>query len=769
LLFRKDKDIVKTFSREAVRKLRVLSLLALGVLVCAVVFAGCSGSNTPSITLAPASGEALNPGQAVTITAAVAHDTNTEGVTWSLSGLGTLSGNTTTSVVYTAPSAVSATATTTITATSVANSTITATETITVNAVLTITTTSLPAGILGVAYDSFVNAAGAPPPLTWTVTSGSLPPGLTFLSSSTSTSAEITGTPTVLGPSTFTVQVTDTNGATVTQALGITINRPPPLSVATGSLPTGIVDTPYSQTLQASSGVQPYTWSVPPGTLPVGLNLASNGVISGTPLATGTSNFTVKVTDSSTPTPQIATANLSITINPGITDDSKLSGNYAFSVRGFDPNGLFVAAGSFVADGDGNISAGIMDTNDTATLLLAQAFSGTYSIGQNGLGTMTFNITSGGSRTFALSTMANGNANIIEFDDSTGAGTRNSGVLLKQTTSAFSVSSITGGYAFGFVGIDSSKNRSGTAGDFQADGAGHICSTQQANCLLDSDGISGASGSIAITGGAYSVATSGRGTTTITTAHGTSTYAFYVVNSAELLAISIDPFAPGGNPLVSGSILQQASNSGFTATGVFEVTALDASGPTAESQVGLFTGITNAYTLTSDQNTGGTVTPLTGSGGYSITNGRVTLAGSGFQNSPPILYMVSDNEAFIIGTDTAVSFGFIAPQQPQFSLSGTYAGGSLAPVDPAVSNVVSVAIAGSNSFNLTSDISGENGLSQNQASEGTISGQTSRVEVTENGNRVSILYLVSSAEFFALSAPATPSTDPSARVDIFAQ
>jgi hypothetical protein len=765
------KDVVKTFSGEALRKLRALSLCALGILVWAVLFAGCSGNGSLSITLTPASGQTLNPGQTVTITAAVANDTNSQGVTWSLTGPGSLSGNTTTSVVFTAPANVSTTTTATITATSVANSTITATESITVNAVLTITTGSLPAGILLVPYNAFVNASGATPPLTWTVVSGSLPAGLTFLSTSTSTSAQITGTPTVLQTSSFTVQVSDTSGATVTQALSITINKPPPLSVATGSLLSGTVGAAYSQTLQASSGVPPYTWSLTAGTLPVGLALASNGVISGTPAATGTSEFTVQVVDSTKPAAQIASANLSITINPGNTNNSKLSGNYAFSVRGFDPNGLFVAAGSFVADGNGNIASGLMDTNDTATLLLSQSFSGTYSVGQNGLGTMTFNMALGGSRTFAFSVMANSSANMIEFDDSTGGGTRNSGVLMRQTTSAFSTAQITGSYAFGFLGVDSGQNRFGLAGDFQADGTGKFTSG-----LLDSDdAISGPSANVAFTG-AYSVASTGRGTATITTGQGTTSYAFYVVNAAELLVVGIDPFVSGGNPLVSGMILGQTSNSSFSLPSVFELTALDASQSVVEAQVGQFNAISGGFSLTSDQNKGGALTSPAGSGGYTIVNGRVSLSpgttGSGFQNttptSQPVFYMVNDNEAFIIGADPEVSFGFMAQQSGPFtdsSLAGTYAGGSLAPVNPDVSNVVSITVAGSNNLTVTSDISSKNGLSQNQASGGVPSVATNgRVAVAENGNpSAEILYMVTSAQFFAMSG----SGDTTARVDIF--
>jgi Putative Ig domain len=774
LLFRGD--IVTTFSGATLRKLKVLLSVTLGILVWATVFAGCSGSNSLTITLSPASGLSLNPGQTQTITATVANDSTNGGVTWTLSGPGTLSDNEKTTVVYTAPTTLSVTTTATITATSVANSSVIATESITVNAVLTITTTSLPAGTLNVPYNSFVNAAGAPPPFTWSVISGSLPAGLTFLTTSTSSSAEISGTPTLLGTSNFSVQVTDTSGASVTQALSITVNKPPPLSVSTGSLPDGIVNTSYSQNLQANSGTLPYTWSLANGTLlPTGLSLSATGTISGTPIVTGSFTFAVQVQDSSKPNPQIASAILSIRINPGITNNGRLNGNYAFSVRGFDPDGLFVAAGSFVADGQGNISSGITDINNTTTSLLSQTFTGVYFIGQDGLGTLTLNMTTGGSRTFALSMMANGNANIIEFDDSTGGGTRNSGMLLKQSP-PFSTALISGNYAFGLVGIDSSKNRFGEAGNFQAavvNGQGSI-----GGGLLDSDSVSGASGSIAVTGGAYSVASSGRGTITLTTAQGTATYALYVVNSTQLLVVGIDPFAPGGNPLVSGTVLQQSTFS-LVGLGVFEVTGL--SGTTAESQVGQFSATNGSFSLTSDQNSGGTLTTLQGTGAYTVdtTSGRVAFTnGSGFQNSLPVFYLVTTNQSFIIGTDSAVSFGFMAAQSGVpftiASLSGTYSGGSLAPVDSSASNVVSVAVAGASSLTVTQDVSNANGLTQSQ-----VSGTTEVTDAATGrftaalGGISEILYMVSPAPTPPAQGPPSQffqlSTDATARVDIFGQ
>src|SRR5207237_71146 len=85
-------------------------------------------------------------------------------------------------------------------------------------------------------------------------------------------------------------------------------------AITTTTLPGGAQNVAYSTTLAASGGIQPYSWSVASGTLPSGLSLNSGtGVISGTPTATGTSSFTVQVTDANS---QTATQGLSITIAP---------------------------------------------------------------------------------------------------------------------------------------------------------------------------------------------------------------------------------------------------------------------------------------------------------------------------------------------------------------------------------------------------------------------------------------------------------------------
>ena len=152
---------------------------------------------------------------------------------------------------------------------------------------LSITTTSLPAGTLGAAYNETLEASGAQP-ITWALYGGTaLPAGLTL-----SATGVISGTPTAEGSTTFTVRAENDHDYD-TQELTIQVIDLSP-SITTTSLPNGRVGEAYNQTLEAS-GAGPITWTLYGGTtLPAGLNLSATGVISGEPTAMGSTTFTVR-------------------------------------------------------------------------------------------------------------------------------------------------------------------------------------------------------------------------------------------------------------------------------------------------------------------------------------------------------------------------------------------------------------------------------------------------------------------------------------------
>ncbi len=176
----------------------------------------------------------------------------------------------------------------------------------TIAAGLSVTTNSVPNGTAGTAYSTTLAATGGTSPYTWSVSTGTLPAGLTL-----SSAGAITGTPTASGPSTFTAQVKDSASGSATQSYSMTIGAA--LAITTASVPGGTAGTAYpATTLAATGGSSPYTWSVASGsTLPVGLTLSSAGTISGTPTTAGPYTFSIQANDSVSNT---LTQNYSMTV-----------------------------------------------------------------------------------------------------------------------------------------------------------------------------------------------------------------------------------------------------------------------------------------------------------------------------------------------------------------------------------------------------------------------------------------------------------------------
>jgi hypothetical protein len=209
---------------------RSSSLVLLSAAFLAWIFTcACGGSSHPpiSISLSPSSAQ-TDEGQIVNISATLTNDTSNQGVTWTLSGPGSLSNSNDISVRYNAPVSPgggSSSQSATITATSIADDTKQASLQITVNPAPQISQfQSLPNGTQGTAYDQPVSESGGTPPFTWSFFSGAAPNGLTLGSSTGS----ITGTPTGGGTWSFEVQLTDAVGVSTYANLSLTINSDVP-------------------------------------------------------------------------------------------------------------------------------------------------------------------------------------------------------------------------------------------------------------------------------------------------------------------------------------------------------------------------------------------------------------------------------------------------------------------------------------------------------------------------------------------------------------
>ena len=257
---------------------------------------------------------------------------------------------------------------------------------------ITLAPATLPNAQSGTAYSQAVAASGGTAPYAYSVTAGALPSGLALSGGGT-----ISGTPTAGGTFSFTVRATDsstTAGAPFTGVRSYTLTvDAAAVAVAPPTLPGATAGQPYSQTLTASGGNAPYAYAVTAGVLPAGLTLSAGGVLSGTPTAGGTFNFTVRATDSSTGTGPysgtrayaLVVALPTITVAPATLPGPTVGAAYSQTLTasgGTAPYGFAVTSGA--------LPAGL-------SLSTGGALSGTPTAG----GTFTFTVTATDANGFA--------------------------------------------------------------------------------------------------------------------------------------------------------------------------------------------------------------------------------------------------------------------------------------------------------------------------------------------------------------------------------
>ena len=200
--------------------------------------------------------------------------------------------------------------------------------------------------------------------------SSQLPAGLIL---NTLTGA-ISGTPTASG--TFTIQVTDANGAVASTCV-FTINAPPSITCPTN--PMGTQGVPFNTgVLSVTGGTGPFTFSIV-GTLPMGLSLnTSNGTVSGTPTATG--SFTVKATDTNGATATSCTFTINGPIS--ITCPTTTTGTQGVS---FNTGALTVVGGTSpftfsIVGGLTNLPAGLTLNTTTGAVTGTATAAGTFTV-----------------------------------------------------------------------------------------------------------------------------------------------------------------------------------------------------------------------------------------------------------------------------------------------------------------------------------------------------------------------------------------------------
>lgn len=666
---------------------------------------------------------------------------------------------------------------------------------------LSISTTSLPVALSNAKYASpGIVATGGVIPVMWSLVAGSLPPGVAL----SPTSGQITGVipaGTASGNYPFKVQAIDSSlpaGQMAQQQLTIAVQAPQPLAVTTTALPSGTTATAYNLQLQVSGGIPPYTWTLTSGLLPAGLALGVNGILSGVPVLATTSpnQFTVQVQDSQA-VPATVSQPLSLSIVAGSTNgNSLITGPYSFLFNGFDTNGLVMIAGSITADGNGNITSGLEDSNRISGVVPDIPLTGSYSLGSDGRGTMQLIATSPSTKVtlttdYRIVLDSSGTIHFIQNNDITapGVGTDTLGThgegILRPVVGTPTAGTFSGNYSFLFSGQDMSAKPTALGGVIHADGssslipaAGGVSTDLNDNGAFSSQNISGT----------FSVGANNRGAASLLfeipgKSQTTLQFAMYFVSLSDIFFVELDSSGTTQSPIfyrLSGEMIGQSSGVAFANTSLVGTSVATASAVNA-GNASVFAGLLSSSTagtasLAYDENNGGTITSPSPSfsGAYLVaTNGRVVFTNLGSRAA--VAYLTGPGQGFLLGSDASVTTGLLEQQTggPAFALSsveGGYTLGTSLPVETKVPNLVGqVSSDGSGSITgivdeidppATATPEGKANLNQSLIAHINFVGSTGRGTVTTNSPigvpATLVLYIVSPAHFRAVSGDSNP-------------
>ncbi|MGH6692208.1 MAG: Ig domain-containing protein, partial [Gammaproteobacteria bacterium] len=156
---------------------------------------------------------------------------------------------------------------------------------------INVTPAALSSTVVGASYSVAFGATGGRTPYSFSLSTGTLPPGLTLVGGT------LSGRPTAVGTFSFTIKATDADGCIGSASYTVEVTPCPTIALAPALLASSMVGANYSVTITASGGRAPYDFTLSGGTLPPGLTFDPRGVLSGQPTAAGSFNFTIRAAD----------------------------------------------------------------------------------------------------------------------------------------------------------------------------------------------------------------------------------------------------------------------------------------------------------------------------------------------------------------------------------------------------------------------------------------------------------------------------------------